>query len=214
MKPHTATIHYSATYPDQDYTWKKLVADHIKRGFRTGGYHWYVRRDGTLIEGRPEYEMGAHVKGHNSNTLGICFEGGLEKETGPNVGVWNPTPAQEATMITLLNDIMKRHPTVKRVVGHIDLAPSQCPGLPKGAVEKWWAEKGGKQRTLAETRTVRGGVAAGIGTIGAAVTEQAETLAPLAGMSDVLKWAFVALTIAGIGLTIYARRDDWQGGKR
>jgi peptidoglycan LD-endopeptidase CwlK len=71
-----------------------------------------------------------------------------------------------------------------------------------------------KERTLAETRTVRGGVAAGVGTIGAAVTEQAETLAPLAGMSEALKWAFVALTIAGIGLTLYARRDDWRDGKR
>ena len=71
-----------------------------------------------------------------------------------------------------------------------------------------------KERTLAETRTVRGGVAAGVGTIGAAVTEQAEALAPLAGMSEALKWAFVALTIAGIGLTLYARRDDWRDGKR
>ena len=71
-----------------------------------------------------------------------------------------------------------------------------------------------KERTLAETRTVRGGVAAGVGTIGAAVAEQAEQIAPLAGMSDVLKWAFVALTVAGIGLTLYARRDDWRDGKR
>jgi len=71
-----------------------------------------------------------------------------------------------------------------------------------------------QERTLAETRTVRGGVAAGVGTAGAMVAEQAEQLAPLAGMSDVLKWAFVALTIAGIALTLYARRDDWQSGKR
>jgi peptidoglycan L-alanyl-D-glutamate endopeptidase CwlK len=71
-----------------------------------------------------------------------------------------------------------------------------------------------RERTLSETRTVRGGVAAGIGTVGAAVTEQAESLAPLAGMSDALKWAFVALTLAGIALTIYARKDDWDGGKR
>jgi len=214
VKLHTAVIHYSATYPDQDYTWKKLVADHIKRGFRTGGYHWYIRRDGTLIEGREEGTLGAHVSGHNSGTIGICFEGGLERATGPNVGVWNPTPEQEETLIHLLNNIMKRHPTIKRVVGHIDLAPSQCPGLPKGAVEQWWAEKGGKKRTLSETRTVRGGVAAGVGTAGAMVAEQAEQLAPLAGMSDVLKWAFVALTIAGIALTLYARRDDWNEGKR
>ena len=214
MKLHTVVVHYSATYPDQDYTWKKLVADHIERGFRTGGYHWYIRRDGTLIEGRAESEMGAHVGGHNSGTLGICFEGGLERATGPNVGVWNPTPEQEETLITLINNILQRHPTITRVVGHIDLDNTQCPGVPKGAVEKWWAEKGGKQRKLAETRTVRGSVAAGVGTVGAVVAEQAEQLAPLAGMSDVLKYAFVALTIAGIALTLYARSDDWKQGKR
>ncbi len=214
MKIHTAVIHYSRTYPDQDYTWEQLTSDHKARGFREGGYHWYIRRNGTLIEGRAENVIGAHVGGKNSNRLGICWEGGIERDTGPNVGVWNISPEQEATLIDLLHNIQKRHPSCKNIVGHIDLAPSQCPGLPKGGVAEWWKEKSGKGRTLAETRTVRGGVAAGIGTVGAAITEQAETLAPLAGMSDALKWAFVALTIAGIALTLYARKDDWDGGKR
>jgi peptidoglycan L-alanyl-D-glutamate endopeptidase CwlK len=71
-----------------------------------------------------------------------------------------------------------------------------------------------KERTLMETRTVKGGVTAGVGTIGAAVAEQAEQIAPLAGMSDTLKWVFIALTLAGIAITLYARKDDWDGGKR
>jgi peptidoglycan L-alanyl-D-glutamate endopeptidase CwlK len=71
-----------------------------------------------------------------------------------------------------------------------------------------------KERTLMETRTVRGGVAAGVGTIGATVAEQADSLAPLAGMSDAIKWVFIALTLAGIALTLYARKDDWDGGQR
>ena len=141
MKIHTIVIHYSATYPDQDYPWAQLVADHIQRGFRTGGYHWYIRRDGTLIEGRPEYEMGAHVRGHNSGTLGICFEGGLERETGPTVGHWNPTPEQEACLVRLIRDIQGRWPGARRVVGHKDLAKTECPGLPKGGVAEWWAEQ-------------------------------------------------------------------------
>jgi lysozyme len=57
-------------------------------------------------------------------------------------------------------------------------------------------------------------MAAGIGTLGATVAEQAEQIAPLAGMSDVLKYAFVALTLVGIAITLYARKDDWDGGKR
>ena len=214
MKIHTIVIHYSATYPDAHVTRDVVDRWHRERGFREIGYHWFIRRDGTIEEGRAEGTLGAHVRGHNSGTIGICWAGGLERSSGPNVGVWNPTEAQEQTLIQLIRDIQKRHPDAKRVIGHKALAPTECPGLPKGGVAEWWARHGGKERTLAETRTVRGGVAAGVGTIGAAVTEQAETLAPLAGMSDVLKWAFVALTIAGIGLTLYARRDDWRDGKR
>jgi len=71
MKVHTATVHYSATFPDQDYTWEQLTRDHIARGFREGGYHWYIRRNCTLIEGRPENVIGAHVGGHNSGNIGI-----------------------------------------------------------------------------------------------------------------------------------------------
>ena len=214
MKIHTIVIHYSATYPDQDITRDTVDKWHRERGFREIGYHWFIRRDGTLEEGRPEGSLGAHVRGHNSGTIGICWAGGLERASGPNTGVWNITDAQEDALVRLITDIQKRWPDAKRVIGHKDLVPTECPGLPKGGVAEWWARHGGKKRTLAETRTVRGGVAAGVGTIGAAVTEQAETLAPLAGMSDVLKWAFVALTIAGIGLTLYARRDDWRDGKR
>jgi len=69
-------------------------------------------------------------------------------------------------------------------------------------------------RTLAESRTVRGATTAGVGTIGAVVAEQAEALAPLAGFSDALKWAFVALTLVGVFLAIKARSDDWRDGRR
>jgi hypothetical protein len=187
---------------------------HKERGFREIGYHWLITRDGKVQEGRPEGTLGAHVRGHNSGTIGICWAGGLERASGPNVGVWNPTPAQEAAMVQLIHDIQKRWPDAKRVIGHKDLVPTECPGLPKGGVAKWWAKNGGKERKLTDTRTVRGGMAAGVGTLGATVAEQAEQIAPLAGMSDMLKYAFVALTIAGIGLTLYARKDDWDEGKR
>lgn len=143
---NTAVIHYSATYPDQDYSWRSLSQDHIRRGFREGGYHWYIRRNGNLIEGRAEGTMGAGVRGHNgADIVHICWEGGLERATGPNKGVWNPTPEQEATLIRLLTDMKKRHPKLKTVVGHIDLAPTQCPGLPKGGVAKWWEENKPKE---------------------------------------------------------------------
>ena len=70
-------LHCSDTRPDQDFTIEKLMRCHRARGFGTyPGYHLYVRRDGSLYYCRPIAERGCHVKGHNSNSVGICYEGG------------------------------------------------------------------------------------------------------------------------------------------
>ena len=138
MNIHTIVVHYSATYADQNPTRNEIDGWHRERGFREFGYHWYIDRDGKLWEGRPEGTLGAHVRGHNSGTIGICWAGGLERDTGPNVGVWNITQAQEAQLIRLIGDIQKRWPHATRVVGHKDLDATQCPGLPKGGVAEWW----------------------------------------------------------------------------
>jgi hypothetical protein len=69
-------------------------------------------------------------------------------------------------------------------------------------------------KSLASSRTIAGQVAAGAGTAGAALSEQADAIAPLVGMSDTLRTVFILLTIAGIALTIYARIDDSNKGRR
>jgi N-acetylmuramoyl-L-alanine amidase len=175
MKIHTIVIHYSATYPDQDIGVKEIRQWHTERGFRDVGYHWIIRRDGTLEEGRPEGTPGAHVRGHNSGTIGICWVGGLDRVSGPNVGVWNATAAQEDALVRLITDIQKRWPDAKRVIGHKDLVPTECPGLPRGGVAEWWGRKQNqdakpkeKERTsFAQSTTVQASVtqvAAGAGT--------------------------------------------------
>lgn len=128
-------LHYSATYPDQDLTIADIDAMHRRRGFRMVGYHYFIRRDGTIEKGRPEWEVGAHVGGQNSGKLGICCAGGLDRRTGPNVGVDNRTDAQIASQIKLTRECLKRHPSAE-VVGHRDLAATQCPGFD---VRTWWA---------------------------------------------------------------------------
>ena len=135
-------IHYSATYPDQQVNAAVIDRWHRDRGFAHIGYHWVVLRDGTIEAGRPEGTVGAHVRGHNTGSIGICWAGGLDRATGPNKGVWNPTPAQEAALVRLVREVLARHPGAE-VVGHIDLVATQCPGLPKGGVAEWWA---GQQR--------------------------------------------------------------------
>ena len=53
-------LHCSATRCDKDYTAEQLLRDHKTRGFRTVGYHFYIRRDGTITQHRKLLEVGAH----------------------------------------------------------------------------------------------------------------------------------------------------------
>jgi len=107
------------------------------------GYHLLVRRDGSVELGRPEWQVGAHVAGHNAGTLGYAYEGGLDvngkaKDTR--------TAAQKATMLRLTVDAISRH-RLRKVTGHRDLSPDlnadgiispnewtkQCPCFDAGA---------------------------------------------------------------------------------
>lgn len=129
-------VHYSATYADQNLTVKDIDKMHRERGWQMVGYHYVIRRDGVIERGRPETMVGAHVANQNTGKIGICCIGGLDRATGPNKGVDNRTPEQIESLIRLLRDLLKRYPGAK-VVGHRDLAPTQCPGFD---VQAWWAK--------------------------------------------------------------------------
>lgn len=75
-------VHCSATYPDQDVGVDTIRKWHVEeRGWSDIGYHYVVRRDGTVEEGRPITKAGAHCKGHNADSIGVCLEGGLIPDT-------------------------------------------------------------------------------------------------------------------------------------
>lgn len=128
-------MHYSATYPDADITAATIDKWHRERGWNGIGYHYFIRRDGTVERGRPESVVGAHVRNQNTGKIGICVAGGLERATGANVGVDNRTKAQIASQIVLTRDILSRHPGAQ-VKGHRDFVATQCPGYDAAA---WWA---------------------------------------------------------------------------
>ena len=208
MKIHTIVVHYSATYPDTTVTRAVIDKWHRDRGFREIGYHWLILRDGTLVEGRAEGTLGAHVRGHNSGTIGICWAGGLERATGPNKGVWNPTPEQEATLARLIRDIQLRHPGATKVVGHKDLVPTECPGLPKGGVAEWWAKQGGKARTKAESTTLQASgaqLATGAGAI-------ATGASALDGNAQIALIVFGAVVMLAAAWIMRERLRKWAEG--
>lgn len=131
-------LHYSATYADQDFGVADIRRMHLARGFKDVGYHYIIRRDGHIEKGRPETVVGAHVKGHNTGSIGICCIGGLERATGPDIGVDNRTEAQKRATVLLIRDLLTRYPGAE-ILGHRDLAATQCPGFD---VRAWWAAAG------------------------------------------------------------------------
>lgn len=128
-------VHYTATYPDQNTTAADVNRMHKARGWKGIGYHWFIRRNGLIEPGRPESQVGAHVGGQNTGKIGIAWAGGIDRSTGSNVGVDNMTPEQNESLIWLIRDLLARYPGAK-VVGHKDLAATQCPGFD---VPVWWA---------------------------------------------------------------------------
>jgi hypothetical protein len=106
---------------------------------------------------------------------------------------------------------------------HIDVGPARSWGerFPKRG-SAFDSETPAAREVLAESRTLKGGGAAGVATVGAAgveVTQQviAETqgaVLPLVPYLDSLRWLFIAVALGGIAVAIYARLDDWKRGRR
>ena len=72
-------IHCSATPEGKSLSAEACRLEHIlHRGFRDIGYHFYITRDGEIHRGRPLEKVGAHCRNHNSHSIGICYEGGLD----------------------------------------------------------------------------------------------------------------------------------------
>ena len=114
-------IHCSATKENQLFTVHALETSHQKRGFNGIGYHYYIRQSGEVINTRPLSRIGAHAKGYNRYSIGICYEGGLDKDGKPKD---TRTPEQRAALRRLVNELLTRFPGCK-VCGHRDLSPDQ-----------------------------------------------------------------------------------------
>ena len=106
---------------------------------------------------------------------------------------------------------------------HVDLGPARQWGERFPVRETAFASETPPAReVLAESRTMRGGGAAGVATLGAASVEVAQSvlaetqtaILPLVPYLDTLRWVFIAVALAGIGVAVYARLDDWKRGRR
>lgn len=112
-------IHCSATREDRTFTEQDLEVSHRRRGFNGTGYHFYIRKDGRMVTTRPLERVGAHAKGYNAHSIGICYEGGLNGEGKPKD---TRTEWQRHSMRALVLTLLKDYPG-SCVCGHRDLSP-------------------------------------------------------------------------------------------
>ncbi len=120
-------IHCTATAEGKDYSVDTIRKWHLKRGWRDIGYHFLIQRDGTVDEGRPIEQSGAHTKGHNWDSIGISYVGGVEakKKDGKWIAKDTRTDEQKDALLDL---ICQLHDTYGGVVyGHRDFSRKSCP---------------------------------------------------------------------------------------
>jgi N-acetylmuramoyl-L-alanine amidase len=119
-------VHCSATQEGKDFTIADIDRWHRQRGFTKIGYHYVIYRDGTIHVGRNESEVGAHCLGHNQNSIGICYIGGLSSDGKTPKDT--RTDAQKKALTTLLQALKKKYPSAS-IHGHRDFAKKACPSF-------------------------------------------------------------------------------------
>jgi N-acetyl-anhydromuramyl-L-alanine amidase AmpD len=127
-------VHCSDTYANMDIGVKEVNQWHLDRGWSGVGYHFVIRRDGTVENGRGINEMGAHCRGYNAESIGICLVGGRGIGGKPED---NFTQRQLESLEFLIESLEGDYPGAK-VFGHNELNPHKaCPSF---NVQKWFAE--------------------------------------------------------------------------
>lgn len=142
-------VHCSATPPDIDADAAMIDRWHRQKGFFKIGYHFVVKRDGTVQTGRRLDEIGAHVSGLNYCSVGICLVGGVRRDKDADGkddadgARWdlkpenNFTPQQFASLKSLLIELRAKFPAAE-ILGHRD-CPNVNKACPSFDVRHWLA---------------------------------------------------------------------------
>lgn len=117
-------VHCSYTPPSMDIGADEVRQWHKDKGWRDIGYHYVIRRNGSVEKGRPEDEVGAHAKGYNLDSIGICLIGG--KKSGEEKAEFNFTMKQLMALDHLIKIKLKDYPG-SMVSGHNQLSSKSCP---------------------------------------------------------------------------------------
>ena len=125
-KIYEIIVHCAATREGRDFTVEDITRWHKARGFATIGYHYVIYRDGSIHEGRPLEQIGAHCVGHNKHSIGICYIGGCASDGKTPKDT--RTPEQKEALFALLRHLKARFPNAT-IHGHRDFAAKACPSF-------------------------------------------------------------------------------------
>jgi len=120
-------VHCTATPEGRAVSVDTIRSWHLANGWKDIGYHYVVLLDGSVQPGRPEGQVGSHVAGHNTGTLGIVYVGGLAADG--KTAKDTRTPAQKAALLDLAKALITKYPNIKKVTGHNQYAAKACPSF-------------------------------------------------------------------------------------
>ena len=120
-------VHCSATPPSMDIGADEIRKWHLEQGFSDIGYHYVIRRNGSVESGRPLDQPGAHCKGHNARSIGICLVGGVVKYSYKLISACNFTELQWQVLEQLVIRLLRAYPSIQSVHGHNEFAAKDCP---------------------------------------------------------------------------------------
>ena len=118
-------IHCSATPEGRKTSAEEIKSWHLERGFSDIGYHYIVHLDGLISYGRNIDKIGAHSRGQNKMSIGVCYIGGLDESLDAKD---TRTPQQKESLLILLKTLKKMHPKAV-IYGHRDFSEKACPSF-------------------------------------------------------------------------------------
>lgn len=118
-------LHCSATPEGRHVTTETIKQWHLERGFSDIGYHFVVYIDGTIVPGRPVERSGAHVKGMNANSIGVCYVGGVDHNLKAKD---TRTQKQLDSLERLITDLFEQYPDAT-LHGHNEFSTKECPSF-------------------------------------------------------------------------------------
>jgi len=119
-------IHCSATRESQQVSVDTIRDWHLAKGWNDIGYHFYIDLDGTIHKGRDIDKMGAHCKGHNRNSIGVCYCGGVEADGKTPKDT--RTQEQKESLLHVLKTLKAMYPE-SMIYSHNEFANKACPSF-------------------------------------------------------------------------------------